>query len=91
MFTILPVYEKTVSLEEREYVMNILEKAITGNIRGEDVTTKYSSTQRIVLLFDLSKEQIEIVTGRILKDFYRMYDKKQVSIHYDIADLKETG
>lgn len=88
MFTILLVHEKAVSLEEREYVMNILEKAIIGNIRGQDVTTKYSSTQRIVLLFDLSEEQIEIVTSRILKDFYRMYDKKQVSIHYDIADLK---
>lgn len=88
MFTIFPVDEKNISLEEREYIMDILKKAVIGNIRGEDVTTKYSSTQRIVLLFGLTREQIEIVTGRILKDFYRMYDKKQVSIHYDIAELK---
>lgn len=78
------------SVEEREKAMSFMERAVISSIRSVDVTTRYSSTQRIVLLTNLDKEQIGIVTERIMKEFYRMCGYKGVSIHYDVADLSES-
>ena len=67
--------------------MNILEKSIVGCIRNVDAMTKYSNVQRVVLLMNLNEDQTRQVINRIMADFYRTYDKKNVEIHYDAADL----
>lgn len=87
MFTVLSNDGIRVSVEERERVMEFLDHAIISSVRGVDVTTRYSSTQRIVMLMNLSQEQIHIVTERIIKEFYKMYDRKEISVYYDVADL----
>lgn len=87
MFTILPNEGIDVSVEERDWAMEILAKAVIGSLRSIDVTTKYSSSQQIVMLLGLKEEQIQIVTDRVLKEFYRMYNRKKVNIVYEIADL----
>lgn len=87
MFTVLPDDGIEVSVEERERVMELLERAIIASVRGIDVTTRYSSTQRIVLLMNLDEAHIHLVTDRIMKEFYKMYDKKELSVYYDVADL----
>lgn len=87
LFTVIPRDEKNVSVEERERVMGLLERAIILSVRGVDATTKYSSTQRLVLLMKLDEEQIHIVTERIMKEFFKMYDKKEINVYYDVADL----
>lgn len=89
MFTVAANPGEKVSLEEREQVMSFLEHAIIASVRGVDVTTRYSSTQRIVMLMNLDQEQIEIVTDRIMKEFYKMYDQRRISVYYDVADLSE--
>lgn len=88
MFTVVPVNEE-MSVEDRDKVMEYLEQAIISSVRGVDITTRYSSTQRIVLFMNLSEEQISIVTDRIMQEFYRMYDKKDVKVYYDVADLSQ--
>jgi hypothetical protein len=40
-----------------------------------------------VILVDHSKEQVDDITAHIMKEFYKMYDKKEVSISCDEADL----
>ncbi len=87
LYTLLPNDEERVSIEERQHAMELLEKAIAVSVRSVDVMTKYSSSQRLVLLMNMDEEQIHIVTDRIMKEFFRMYDKKDVSIYYDVADL----
>lgn len=89
MFTIAVNPGEKVSLEEREQVMSYLERAIISSVRGVDVTTRYSSTQRIVMLMNLNHEQIAVVTDRIMKEFYKMYSQRRISVYYDIADLSE--
>ncbi len=92
MFTLQPIEGVNIEIEERDHAMELLEKAILSKIRGVDVTTRYSSTQRIVMFMKMEEDQIELVTERIMKEFYRMYDKKQLSIHYDVAALgQESG
>lgn len=87
MFTLRPIEGIDIRIEERDRAMELLEKAILSKIRGVDVTTRYSSTQRIVMFMKMDEDQISIVTERIMKEFYRMYDKKELSIHYDVAAL----
>lgn len=92
MFTLRPIEGIDIRIEERDRAMELLEKAILSKIRGVDVTTRYSSTQRIVMFMKMDEDQISIVTERIMKEFYRMYDKKELSIHYDVAALgQESG
>lgn len=90
MFTLEENEGVHVAVEERERVMDILENAIVGAIRGVDVTTRFSSTQRLVLLLNTADENVEIVTTRIMMEFYKMYGNKEMSIHYDTA-LIPTG
>lgn len=87
MFTVLPNDGEKVSVEEREHIMGILERAIIISVRDDDMTTKYSSTQRIVMLINREPDQVETVTNHIMKEFYKMYAKKEVSVYYDTADL----
>jgi diguanylate cyclase (GGDEF)-like protein len=87
MFTVLPNEGEKVSVEEHERVMGILERAIMVSVRDEDMTAKYSSTQRIVILVNREEAQVEEATNRIMKEFYKMYDKKEISVYYDAVDL----
>ncbi|MBO4395156.1 MAG: diguanylate cyclase [Eubacterium sp.] len=87
LFTLMSDTEHKVSVDETDRVMTILERAILKSIRSVDATTKYSATQRIVLLLNMDEEQVHVVTDRIMMEFYKMYDKKQIAIHYDSADL----
>lgn len=87
MFTLEENGGAKVSVEERDNVMNILEIAIVGAVRGVDVTTKFSSTQRLVLLLNTSAENVEIVITRILMEFYKMYGKKEMNVFYDTARI----
>lgn len=89
LFTVMPNKGVKVSLEDRDHVMELLDKAIINSIRTVDVVTRYSSTQKIVMLQNISEEQTNIVTSRIMTDFYKMYDCKDVSVYYDCADLSK--
>lgn len=89
MFTVLSNSGADVSVEEKERVMGFLERAIVTTIREIDLTAKYSSVQQIAMLIDMSEEQIEAVADRIMIEFYKMYDSKEISVYYDIADLSQ--
>ena len=87
LFTVQPVEGIKPELEERDRIMSLMQKAITESIRNVDVMTRYSSTQYAVLFMNLSLENKEIVTNRIMRDFLRFYDQGEFTIHYDAADL----
>jgi hypothetical protein len=69
--------------------MEYLERAVITSMEVDDFTTRYSGSQRIVVLSDKSKEQVDAVTSHIMKEFYKMYDRKEMSVSYQVADLSE--
>ena len=87
MFTVIPEDKEDVTVEERDWAMELLEKAVIKCVRSVDVTTKYSSSQQIVMLLNLEDEQIHIVTDRITEEFERVYKRGKIKLLYDIADL----
>lgn len=78
-----------VPIEERDRVMALLQKAIVDSIRNVDITTRYSSTQHAVLLMNLNDAEAKVVINRIMTEFLRTYDKREITIHYDSADLSK--
>lgn len=87
LFTIESVHEKHFSIQDRNYAMKVLETAIIENVRTVDVTTRYSSNQQLVTFMNLSEANIDEVVGRMLKAFYKMYDKEDVVLNYEVAEL----
>lgn len=60
--------------------MNMLESSIVVTLRKSDVTARYSSTQQLLLLMNINDENMKMITDRIRKEFYRMYDKGNVTL-----------
>jgi GGDEF domain-containing protein len=89
LFTISYQDGDKMSVEEQERVMEYLERAVITSMEVDDFTTRYSGSQRIVVLSDKSKEQVDAVTSHIMKEFYKMYDRKEMSVSYQVADLSE--
>ena len=89
LFTITNVNGIKVTVEERDRIMNLLQNAIVNSIRNVDVSTRYSSTQFAVLLMNLNEKETKEVATRIMTEFYRAYDLREVELHYDSADLSK--
>lgn len=87
LFTIKPINDKNTDLSDRNDVMQYLENAIIETVRRVDVTTRYSSTQQLVMFINLNDDSIQLVVERIMKEFYHMYDKGDMMLTYDIANL----
>ncbi len=85
LFTLRDIGE--VSLEAHEEIMRFLERAIAGATRNVGAATKYTNVQYVVLLENMDETETRQIINRIMADFYRSYDKKNVEVHYDAADL----
>jgi diguanylate cyclase (GGDEF)-like protein len=86
MFTAMIENENSMTIEEREDVMRIIEYAIFNTLKNDHVITKYSSVQRIVMVSGDHYDAIKKLTELILIHFYKMYDKNDVELYYDIAN-----
>lgn len=89
LFTLESDRQRMVTVEEMEKAMKCMEEAISTSLRGVDVGTRFSGTQYLVILVDTSRENIHVVTDRILKRFYQIYSNEHVLLNFDIADLED--
>lgn len=72
--------DRSENVASRDTAMNILESAIVSTLRKTDVTARYSTTQQLLLLMNLNDENMKMITDRIMREFYRMYDKGNVTL-----------
>lgn len=87
LFTLRAVEEGTVSIEERDEIMDILERAIAEVIRNVGDALRYSNVQYAVLLAGMGEDETRQIINHILADFYKMHDRKNVEVLYDTRDL----
>lgn len=87
LVTLTPIEEKKTTIEERDGAMIYLENAIRTVLRKSDIMVRFSSMQCLVFLMNLTEKQLETVVNRIMSHFYRSYDKKNMVITYEVADL----
>lgn len=89
LLTLAPVNEKATAMADWDIAMSYLESSINTSLRKIDIMMRFSSTQCIIFLINLNEDQIHIVMNRIMNNFYKSYDKKDMTLNYEVADLEQ--
>ncbi len=87
LFTLNADVPKSHDPNESEKAMDLLECAIFKSLRRVDVSTRYSSRQLIVILFDASEGNGVPVAERILNCYRSLYDGP-LTFEYDIVRME---
>ena len=87
MLTATAAAEETVTQEQKTEVMKLLQEAIAPCLDGDDITTRFSSSQQLVILADADEGRVENISNRITGNFYKMNQYKNFSIHYETGVL----
>lgn len=86
LFTLFSSDGSELKLERMEIAMQCMEQAICKSLRGVDVGTRYSSSQFLVVLMGTEKENIRVVTDRIIQNYFKLYGGKDITVTFDVAD-----
>ena len=86
LFTLFSSDGSDVKLERMEIAMQCMEQAICKSLRGVDVGTRYSSSQFLVVLMGTERENIRVVTDRIIQNYFKLYGGKDITVSFDVAD-----
>lgn len=86
LFTLFSSDGSEIKLERMEIAMQCMEQAICKSLRGVDVGTRYSSSQFLVVLMGTEKENIRVVTDRIIQNYFKLYGGKDITVTFDVAD-----
>ena len=85
LFTLFSQDGSEIKLERMEIAMQCMEQAICKSLRGVDVGTRYSSSQFLVVLMGTEKENIRVVTDRIVQNYFKLYGGKDITLTFDVA------
>lgn len=85
LFTLFSSNGSEVQLERMETAMQCMEQAICKSLRGVDVGARYSSSQFLVVLLGTERENVRVVTDRIVQNYFKLYGEKDITLTYDIA------
>ncbi len=91
LITLEPLEGRKITVAERDEAMYHLENAIGTTLRNVDIMMRFSSTQCLVFLTNLSEENIQRIINRIRSCYYKSYDRRNMLMKYDVADLKNEG
>lgn len=89
MLTLEPVDYNNFDIEEQEYAMYCMKKAINSSLRNTDVSTRFSSEQFLVILLNATEIDVNTILKRIHEKFDKEYRRNAVNVSYDIADLND--
>ena len=90
MITLDTANGESLYVDEREHAMTCMEKTIQASLRSVDVSTRFSSEQFVVILMNAQNEYIEVITKRIEENFHKVYNKKQIEVSFDVANLADS-
>lgn len=76
------------SPEALEMEMENLEKAIIQSLRRNDVCTRYSSSQMLLVLVDITEDNIEMVINRIRRSYHTMQNYPQYEISVEKTKIQ---
>lgn len=75
---------------EIEQAVELLDRAIFNSLRRVDVSTRYSSRQVIVMLYDSKENGGQICAERILSCYRKLYTG-DLDFSYDIVKMEKSG
>lgn len=87
LMTLRTEEEKEVSVETVEDSLMLLETAIIHSLRRGDVTTRFSTTQQIIILMDVNQDDGVMVAERIMKKYKDLSAGNRLQVKYDITEV----
>lgn len=87
LFSLTENIHGTMDISDLNDAMNVLERCIIGSLRKGDVTSRYSSSQQVVIMIDSSPENGHMIAERIITNYSRMYDNYNVELVYNIEEI----
>lgn len=87
LFSINENIRGTMDIGELNEAMNVLERCIVSSLRKGDVTTRYSSSQQVVIMIDSNLENGKRIAQRIIENYSRIYDNYNVELIYNIEEI----
>ena len=78
------------TVSNRNVIMRYLESAIVSQTGSVGSTTRFSTTQQLLILSDYSEDEFKSIVDRIVKEFYRMYEKGDIHLCYDMTSAELT-
>ncbi len=91
LFTLYSSDGSDIRIEQMERAMQCMEQAIIKSLRGVDVGTRYSSSQFLVILLGAERSDIRVVTERIVQNYFKLYGDRDITLSYDIANLRNNA
>lgn len=87
LFSITENIHGTMEISDLNEAMEVLERCIIGSLRKGDVTSRYSSSQQVVIMIDSNQENGHMIAERIIANYSRMYDNYNVELVYNIEEI----
>lgn len=87
LLTVTPALGKTPAVADRDEAMEYLRNAIDVTVSDSVIPFRFSSVQCMMILTEPEKENADIVTDKIINSFYKFYDKKNVALTVEAAEL----
>ena len=87
LFSITENIHGTMEISDLNDAMDVLERCIIGSLRKGDVTSRYSSSQQVVIMIDSNRENGHMIAERIIANYFRMYDNYNLDLVYNIEEI----
>lgn len=87
LFSLTENIHGTMDISDLNEAMNALERCIIGSLRKGDVTSRYSSSQQVVIMIDSNLENGHMIAERIIANYTKMYDNYNVDLVYNIDQI----
>lgn len=89
LFTLVPRDGSAViAPEDYSLALEKLDQSIFTSLRRVDISTRYSSTQMMVVLLDANPESAEQVINRIMDNFDLIYTGNLIKVTHSVAEIK---
>ncbi len=89
LFTLESQIDDARTLDRNEKAIDALKASIQRSLRSVDICVRYGSSQMVVILLDTNEAGVEVVTNRIITNFYKIFTEGHYDIYCDHQSLTD--
>ncbi len=83
--------DQTMYIDHIDKAMECMEKAIQQNIRKNDICTRYSSLQHLIILVEAEESYIPDILQRIFTNYYDAYGRQDFNPRYEYRKMTQAS
>ena len=91
LVTMVAKSDRTMYIDHIDKAMECMEKAIRQNIRKNDICTRYSSLQHLIILVQADESYIPDILQRIFTNYYDAYDRNDFLPRYEYRKMTQAS